>query len=1392
MKISRPDYFDKIRQKTENRWKQLEGDPELAAPWHQLFKQVQSTRHVISELLQNADDAGATEVSSRIENKIFTFAHNGQDFTEDDFASLCRFGYSNKRLLRTIGFRGIGFKSTFSLGDTVGLLTPTLTVAFHRKNFTLPVWFDREATKDRNTQILVEIADEQRQKDLSNNMQVWLNSPFSLLFFNHIRRLKLGDNDLHWNSLGTGPIPNSEWMALQGQENPYLVIRSSDEPFPDEALKEIRDERLLDLAENTTLPPCKVEIVLGALGQFFVVLPTEIKTSLPFAVNAPFVQEPSRLKIKDPGISPTNRWLLQRIGQLAAAAMLYWLERDDLETSERAKAYDLLPTPSQMSDSLESACRQVIVDAFTNAIQGKPYVLTNEGNLVVAKQCISVPSALWEIWTRDEIIAILDTKYLNPCLLSNAISQSNQQKLQKYRAILTAELDVFLHIITTQHPPRPKNWFALLELWQLATQGNYYWKSKELNLYPVKGENVLYSAKKVTRLGEKKILQSEKDWDFLAMHLLVLDSDWLHYLAERRRIAEETNDKKLAEKIDVADQFLHRTNLREPSNLDSIIEQIAKVFFAQGEPELTECVHFTQITAKLNAKVGNTFRFRTQDGVLRPATDAFLFDETGKLEEFLPIKIRNQFLLHKMYFQTFTSCSKVDWLNWIHSGSARIKTYLPITKTSIRIHGKQSIEEKVKARGYVRALEYRYTSPDFQIDDWDFPQDFWKYWDACAQEDALLWGRLIESFLHQSSAWDYALNAQVLHLAKNGSSRVINNSHLIPAWILRLRALPCLRDTRGKYRQPAELFRRTPQTEPLLDVEPFVDARLDNEQARPLLDLLGVRSVPTGPKQIIERLRALVRAPKPSLLQLTKWYQRLDILFDDCSTQDQQEIRSLFHKERLIFAEDATLQTAASIYITANENDAPGAALIHSSINQLSLWRKIGVIERPTVELAIQWLKGLPSGEKLSTADPRRVEALLGRHPIRIWQECGHWLNLAGEWVPVESLQFSLTMQSLIPWTNFHDWVKAETANLKMLNAELIREPPFVSWPSLARQVEKRLEKPPKPGRSMALAWLQGLGKILTRICLEDDNQTVRIRTLAARLAETEGQQVEILRVIPYLNGKPAGLPEDEKLAWVDRVLYVTDIPKARRIRLTAETIAGVFDWPELKVTLAYCFERSEQDIRAYLDENFTLAPDEAILKAQVAKKKSALEKESSSIAKGEQPDQSASPVISIRESDKGEMNSQATSSEVDNNSENPDGKKGAYVSKSPQSKTPLIERFAQACDFHKNGSHQFVHNDGNNLMKDEGVFPWIIQEPGGTVLRYYWLKEHCLQTKPLEIPTDVWHLIEEHPQQYALILEDANGNPIEMPGDNLLNLKECEILRLSPATYRLTLEMKD
>ena len=82
-------------------------------------------------------------------------------------------------------------------------------------------------------------------------------------------------------------------------ENPFLIAYSDEQAFTEEAMNEIREERMLGIEENLEFPPCRVEIVIGAKGRLYVVLPTGVTANLPFACNAPFVQDPARLKIKD-------------------------------------------------------------------------------------------------------------------------------------------------------------------------------------------------------------------------------------------------------------------------------------------------------------------------------------------------------------------------------------------------------------------------------------------------------------------------------------------------------------------------------------------------------------------------------------------------------------------------------------------------------------------------------------------------------------------------------------------------------------------------------------------------------------------------------------------------------------------------------------------------------------------------------------------------------------------------------------------------------------------------------------------------------------------------------------------------------------------------------------
>lgn len=1412
----KPAYFEPIRGSAARRWDQLEHDPELAGPWHVLFKQVQSPRHILSELLQNADDAGATEASVRIENNVFIFEHNGEDFTKEHFASLCRFAYSNKRNLHTIGFRGIGFKSTFSLGDSVELHTPTLSVSFDCNRFTEPLWHPVDLETKGMTSIRVAIRDQNRQREVEKNLDEWLKSPMSMLFFRNIRSLRVGDDMVHWTSTGPGPVLNSEWMVYNGQgDNSLLLIRSEEEAFPEDALAEIKQERMLSAEEDTNFPPCRVEIVMGATGRLYVVLPTGVETELPFALNAPFIQDPARLKIKDPEISPTNRWLLRRVGRLAAQAMLNWLGQSEKPPAERAAAYALFPDVDRDDNSLEGNCGTMVELAFAEVIEGAPLLLSEDGDLTVKNGCVIIPTEIAKIWPPSQCARLLDEKH-RPALCSH-VKTSDQSKLIDWQAVGQITKWQFLHALKTGHFPRPKTWQQLLLLWAYVEPEvtRYYssFKASDVNIVPVQGKNVLYPASDVVRLGEKKLLQSDDDWTFLSDHLTVLNPNWPRFLTKARRIADDQKDATTQETVEAAYRVLREMKLADASDVNKIIDRVATEFFALSTVSRQQCIQLAQIAAKLGAAVGASFSFVTRDGHRRSTSTEILFDEDGTLEELVAIDRRDKQLLHPDYVQTFSSCSRDEWMRWVESGRAALHTFMPIRQRTRRVHGRTRIEEEARKRGHKSGLSYPYVTYGFIIEDWDFDDVQWRHWETLAASDSHLWTRITSRIFAQAqSYWSQAKSARLLQIATTGNTKPTTYQPMLPGWALRLRELPCLTDTRGFRHKPSDLLRRTPQTESLLDVEPFVSAHIDTERTRPLLDLLGVRSTPTGPDRLLDMFRALSKAEEPPTHEVDRWYRRLDQMITTCSTADFEKIKQAFWSEKLILVEDGGWATASAVFLTTDEQDVPGIAALRPSVRDLMLWRRIDLAERPTADLAIQWLSSLSSGQTLSQDDASRVRALLGRYPTRVWEDCAHWLNLAGEWVPTEQLTYALTMQSLIRWQHLHVWVKQKTADLQRLRLEVTSNPPFSRLSALAENVDERIHhnlfiagKPEKK------EWLATLGTELQRVQYDDAEDTQRIHRLAEALARTMWQVTLGLESIPYIDGTPAGTPRQVDVLWLDGFLYVDHLPKAKLAKRVPEEIGKAFGRPEIKAVLDYSFERSASDVRDYLEENFKLAARRdnsgmaidgtgvetlagATPQPPTTDQETPNQEEPINGA-GDEPDVGS---VSERGQDEAIVRQPDVVTSLDNSTAPEDGVQDlSDGSKLPATNPPhpgpkpakpsIIERFATAQGFRKDGNERFFHDDGSWLGRTrDNSFPWERRAMSGDLVRFYWPKDHCIEREPLQLEADVWWLIEKQPETYAFILSDIDGNPVEVTGDRLRTMNEAGEITLHPSTYRL------
>lgn len=85
------------------------------------------------ELLQNADDAGASRFEVRQVGKQLIVANDGRCFTQDDVIALCRSGASNKRRgSGTIGYRGIGFKSVAGIAESINVISGNCAFQFSK------------------------------------------------------------------------------------------------------------------------------------------------------------------------------------------------------------------------------------------------------------------------------------------------------------------------------------------------------------------------------------------------------------------------------------------------------------------------------------------------------------------------------------------------------------------------------------------------------------------------------------------------------------------------------------------------------------------------------------------------------------------------------------------------------------------------------------------------------------------------------------------------------------------------------------------------------------------------------------------------------------------------------------------------------------------------------------------------------------------------------------------------------------------------------------------------------------------------------------------------------------------------------------------------------------
>ncbi|MBI3744262.1 MAG: ATP-binding protein [Chloroflexi bacterium] len=154
---------------------------------------------LLMEFIQNAQDAGATELELTLAESALTIWNNGHGFTPPEVDSLCKSGASSKAAGKYIGYLGVGFKSAFLVANRVAVHSGGYDFAFDSSAWSpgapwqiMPVWApDSENTNRANTTFVVSHLNTQTLASLRSSFASF--QPRTLLWLDNLHSITIRD-----------------------------------------------------------------------------------------------------------------------------------------------------------------------------------------------------------------------------------------------------------------------------------------------------------------------------------------------------------------------------------------------------------------------------------------------------------------------------------------------------------------------------------------------------------------------------------------------------------------------------------------------------------------------------------------------------------------------------------------------------------------------------------------------------------------------------------------------------------------------------------------------------------------------------------------------------------------------------------------------------------------------------------------------------------------------------------------------------------------------------------------------------------------------------------------------------------------------------------------------
>ncbi|MEI7733297.1 MAG: hypothetical protein WCO56_27245 [Verrucomicrobiota bacterium] len=418
--------------------------------------------HFIYELLQNSEDAGATEVTFALGESAVSFEHNGRPFDKDDVLGITNIGKGTKKdQPDQIGRFGVGFKAVFAYSETPHIWSPN--VSFSICDLVLPTEIAPKPDLLHKTRFDFPFNNPKKSSPVAYaEVKAGLEglAETTLLFLSHLKAIRWQINPtlsgevlrVHHsaNHIEVLKRANGESIAsshflrfsqpVQGLEKQFVSVAFALASLPHVTIFNAQQP----IAEQ-------FKIIPATTGRVAVFFPADKETSgLRFHLHAPFVPELSRASVKD---TPANAPLFAQLAQLAAGS-LHIVRQLDLLTGEFLA---VLPNPQDPLPPRYQPIRTAIINEMNN----QPLTPTYSKSHAPAKNLRQAKASLKELLSSGDL-AFLSGQGGQPLNWAIAAAQknSNADRFLAGLAITGWGIDKFIECLTQKASVASQSTFA--------------------------------------------------------------------------------------------------------------------------------------------------------------------------------------------------------------------------------------------------------------------------------------------------------------------------------------------------------------------------------------------------------------------------------------------------------------------------------------------------------------------------------------------------------------------------------------------------------------------------------------------------------------------------------------------------------------------------------------------------------------------------------------------------------------------------------------------------------------------------------------------------------------------------------------------------------------------